>query len=250
MIRLCLLLLALALPARAAEEIVLGLSQDQVAITATFDGSEILIFGAIKRETPIPSESDLEVIIAVSGPKLPATVRFKERRFGIWMNTDAIEVDAAPSFYAVATTAPLTDILTATENLRHAISIPRAIRAVGNRIEGSGTYVAALIRIREEQKLYQMLESSIDLEEDTLFRTSVALPANLIEGNYTVRIFLTRNRQVIDSYETVIGVQKVGVERWLFNLSRQQPVIYGMLSLVIAIAAGWGVSAGFAALRR
>ena len=28
----------------AAEEVVLGLSQDRVAITATFDGSEILIF--------------------------------------------------------------------------------------------------------------------------------------------------------------------------------------------------------------
>ena len=43
--RSALALLLLASPA-AAEEIVLGLSRDQVAITATFDGSDILIFGA------------------------------------------------------------------------------------------------------------------------------------------------------------------------------------------------------------
>ena len=34
-------------PAFAAEEVILGLSQNRVAITADFDGSEILIFGAI-----------------------------------------------------------------------------------------------------------------------------------------------------------------------------------------------------------
>jgi hypothetical protein len=39
----------------------------------------------------------------------------------------------------------------------------------------------------------------VDLAEATLFRTSVALPANLTEGNYTVRFFLTRDGAVIDS---------------------------------------------------
>ncbi|WP_323784168.1 TIGR02186 family protein, partial [Leisingera sp.] len=50
----------------AKEEVVLGLSQDRVAITATFDGSEILVFGAVKRESPIPSGEPLEVIVTVS----------------------------------------------------------------------------------------------------------------------------------------------------------------------------------------
>jgi hypothetical protein len=42
-------LAALTLPARAqSEEIVAGLSQNVVSITATFVGSEILIFGAVR----------------------------------------------------------------------------------------------------------------------------------------------------------------------------------------------------------
>ena len=51
--RLLLVLLLTLLPALGqAEEVVLGLSRNNVAITANFDGSELLIFGAVKREEP------------------------------------------------------------------------------------------------------------------------------------------------------------------------------------------------------
>ena len=110
MIRFIALFLLLALPAKA-EDIVLGLSRDEVAITATFEGSEILIFGAIKRDKPAPTDGDLGVIVTVAGPDVPVTVRRKDRRFGIWINTESVEVDVAPSFYAVATNRPLTEIL-------------------------------------------------------------------------------------------------------------------------------------------
>ncbi len=237
--------------ASLAEEVVLGLSQDKVAITTSFDGSEILIFGAVKRETPILEDSPLEVVITITGPSEPVTVRRKSRMFGIWVNTDAVEVDRAPSFYAVATTAPLSDVLSETEDLRHKVSIDRAIRSVGapDNIANSALFTDAVIRIRREADLYQTLESGVALDQQTLFRTAIDMPSNLTEGDYVTRIFLTRDGQVVSSYETTIAVQKVGLERWLFVLSRQQPFWYGLLSLAIAIAAGWGASTAFRLLR-
>ena len=79
---------------------------------------------------------------------------------------------------------------------------------------------------------------------------SIALPSNLTEGSYPTRIFLTRGGRVVSVFETTIDVRKVGLERWLFTLSRQQPLVYGLMSLAIAIAAGWGASAAFRVLRR
>lgn len=93
-------------------------------------------------------------------------------------------------------------------------------------------------------------EGSVALDEQTLFRTSLRLPSNLTEGAYATRIFLTREGAVLDYYETTIDVRKVGLERWLFSMSRQQPLIYGIMSLVIAVAAGWAASAIFTLLRR
>ncbi|MFN3207861.1 MAG: TIGR02186 family protein [Roseovarius sp.] len=243
-------LLFLAGPALAAEEVVLGLSRDKVAITATFDGSEILVFGAVKRDAPIPEEP-LDVIVAVAGPSKPVVVRRKERRFGIWVNVDSIEVDRAPSFYAIATTGPLQNVLSEVEDLRHRISIPRAIRSVGTASEtvNPELFTEAIIRIRKANGAYSLQEGAVSLDEQTLFRTSIKMPANLTEGAYQTRIFLTRGGNIVSTYETAIGVQKVGLERWIFTLSREQPLIYGLMSLAIAIAAGWGASAAFRMIR-
>lgn len=237
-------------PARA-EEVVLGLSMNQIEITANFDGSEILVFGAVKREAPVPEEP-LDVVVAVAGPSLPVIVRRKERRFGIWVNTESVEVDEAPSFYAVATTGPLSEVLSNTEDLRHKVSIPRAIRSVGaaGEVQDIQSFTDAVIRIREADGAYSLQEGAVELTDQTLFNTSIALPANLTEGEYPTRILLTRGGDVVSIYETMIDVQKVGLERWLFRLSREQPLLYGLMSLAIAIAAGWSASAAFRLFRQ
>lgn len=244
--------LTLLLPlSAAAEEVVLGLSKDQVAITTSFDGSDVLVFGAVKREEPINTAEPLEVVITIEGPSEPIVVRRKEHKFGIWVNTDAVEVDRAPSFYAVATSGPFNDVLSDVEDLRHHVSIDRAIRSVGapQNITDAESFTEAVIRIRENKGLYQLLESQVVLDQQTLFRTRIDMPADLTEGNYTTRILLTRSGAVVADYETVIDVRKVGLERFLFNMSREQPFWYGIMSLIIAVVAGWGASAAFSMLR-
>lgn len=247
--RLLLALLLFALPVQA-EEVVLGLSSDRVAITANFDGDSILVFGAVKREEAI-REEPLHVIVAIAGPSRTLVVRRKEKKYGIWINTDAVEIDSAPAFYKVATSGPWNEVLRDTEDLRHRISIPRAIRSVGAPMDvmDAASFTEAVIRIRRANGLYEVLENAVALDEQTLFRTQVEMPANLTEGAYPTRIFLTRDGEVISTLETVIDVRKVGLEKFLFSLSREQPLVYGILSLVIAIAAGWGASAIFRALR-
>lgn len=247
---LCLIFLAGASAAQD-EEVVLGLSMNEVQITTNFDGSEILVFGAVKRQAPLPEEP-LHVIVTVAGPKQPLVVRRKERRFGIWINTQSVEVDAAPSFYAIATSGAISEVLSNVEDLRHKITIPKAIRSVGapQGVEDAQAFTDAIIRIRTSTGAYSLLEGAVELSQQTLFSTSIALPANLTEGDYPTKIYLTRAGQVVSFFETTIDVQKVGLERWLFNLSRQQPLMYGLMSLAIAIAAGWGASAAFRLLRQ
>jgi len=249
MIRLVSLLLLLAMPAKA-EEIVLGLSRDEVAITATFEGSEILIFGAIKRDGPVEVEGDLGVIVTIAGPDQPVTVRKKDRRLGIWVNTESVDVDVAPTFYAVATNRPLEEILTFTEDLNTRISTQRAIRSVGATVESAQSFTDALIRIRASQGLYQTIPEGVSVAEEALFRALIPMPANLTEGDYKAEIYLTRGKQIVDLYTTTIPVKKVGLERWLFNLAHDNPFLYGLMSLSIAIAAGWGASAAFSLFRR
>jgi uncharacterized protein (TIGR02186 family) len=184
--------------------------------------------------------------VTVEGPPRPVTVRRKARRFGIWVNTDAIEVDARADLLRCRHHRPdLDTVLSATEDLRHRVSIPTAIRAVGTGVGDQERFIEALIRIRTGETLYQLNEGAVTLRDQTLFDTSIRLPANLVEGDYRTRIFLTRDGELVDAYTQDIAVRKVGLERWIYNLAHEQPLAYGILSLTIAIAAGWLASAVF-----
>ena len=246
MMRAMALLLAMALPVQA-EEIVAGLSQTEVSINANFAGSEIIIYGAVKRDAPAPAQSRLEVIITVEGPSSPLIVRKKDRHFGIWVNSERVQIDLAPSFYTVATTGPLAQILSDTDNLRYQITVPSEIRAAGpdQQAANPDDFIAALLRIREDEGRYRIAEGAVTLTDATLFRADVVLPANLTEGDYRVRMYITRSGQVIDNQYQVITVQKQGLERFVNRLSKSQPLIYGLLSLMMAVAAGWGASTAF-----
>lgn len=246
MIRLLLALMVLALPAQA-EEIVADLSQDRISISTNFDGSEILIFGAVKRDAPQPIGSDMAIIVTVAGPREDITVRRKDRRLGIWVNTDSVEVANAPTFYAVASSSPLVRALTPEADAQWRITTARALTSPNMATMAGNTpeFLEALIRVKTADGIYGTAESSVTVRDATLFSTEIALPADLTEGNYDTRIFLTRDGEVIDSFGTSIFVQKVGLERWIYALAHEQPFLYGLLSLFIAIAAGWGASAVF-----
>lgn len=234
------------------ETVVAGLSSDSVSITADFDGSDILIYGAIRRESPIPDGPPLQVIVTVEAPSAGLTVWRKERRVGIWVNADAVRIGAAPGFYAVATSAPLDDILLPEWDSRYRISLSTAMRAFAGEIavESTVPYTEALIRIRRNEGLYRLDEGSVSVIDQTLFRADISLPANLVEGTYKTRIFLLRDGQVVDVFLAPLNVRKVGVERWLYRLAFDQPLLYGIMSLAVAVLAGWGASAAFRKLRR
>lgn len=249
MIRIALIVLIWSALPVGAQQVIAGLSQNRISISADFDGSEILIYGAIKRETP--DLVALGVIVTIEGPSQKLTVRRKDRRALIWINDAAAEVDRAPSFYAVSTSGPLSQILSATSDMQHRITVPRAIRTAGPPMIGDQplAFTQALIRIRERQNLFQTNIGAVTVRGGLLFATSIALPANLVEGRYTARVFLTRARRVVAEYETSIRVEKVGLERFLYTLAHEQPLVYGLLSLVIAVGAGWGASTAFRYVR-
>jgi uncharacterized protein (TIGR02186 family) len=258
MLRRLLLLAALVAagfgaPAAAQESVVTGLSTDNIAITATFDGSEIFVFGAIRREGPTPEAAGpLDIILTLKGPVEPLVVRRKERVLGIWVNTAAVRVSRAPSYYAIATTRPVDEILSETERLRWGIGVDQAVRRVGGHatITDTSPFAEAVVRIKADDGLYTDLERGVRLTEETLFQAHFAMPSNIVEGPYLAEFFLVRDRAVIYAGSTTVTVEKAGLERWIYNLAHQRPLAYGVLSIALALSAGWLAAVAFRLARR
>src|SRR5262249_56645386 len=79
------------------------LTSHLIAITTGFTGASVVLFGA--------TDSPGDVVVAVRGPDREFTVRRKSRVAGIWVNTKEMTFVRVPSFYAVAASRPIGEIL-------------------------------------------------------------------------------------------------------------------------------------------
>lgn len=253
MIRALIIALLLPLSALAQEEHVVGaLSQNTVSINANFNGSEIWVFGAVRRNSPVaPGKGPLDVVIMIKGPDERVTVRRKEHVLGIWINRDSVEVDVVPSFYTIATTAPLNEIMNETARRRYRIGFDHAVRLIGARsVSDPQAFTQAAVRIRQAEGLYSQQDGTIQLDQETLFRTQISLPANLVEGTYEARMFLLRDGDVVNAAWSTIEVRKDGLERLIYVTAHERPLLYGVISILVALFAGWFASAIFTIFRR
>ena len=223
------------------EQIVTGVSQADVAITADFSGEEILIYGAIERSRFLAKdEPSPDVILIVEGPEKATLVRKKERVAGIWINRHYSLLSAAPSFYAISSTAPLEEIVTEQNIEIYDIGFEQAILKPGTSTDDIDPeiYREAAIQLNMEAGLYASLPGSVRVIGNSLFESRIRLPSNIIEGDYHVRVLLARDGDITDTHSLIIPVRRAGIGRWIYRLAQDQPLIYGLLSILIAIFAG------------
>lgn len=91
-----------------ADPLVVDLSNHLVAITTGFTGTKVLLFGAV--------EDEGDVIVTVRGPDQDMVVRKKERKVGIWVNSESARYKNIPAYYASASNRPM-DIIAPPEVL-------------------------------------------------------------------------------------------------------------------------------------
>ena len=227
--------------ARAAG-VVADLSHHLIAITTAFSGTDVLVFGAVE-------EPGTDVAVVVRGPSVPTTVRRKTRVGPVWLNTDGLEFDDAPSYYAVAASRPLDEIVDVLDLRRHEIGVENIIlessSATGRDEAEIRTFAEALIRNQQRANLYSEEVSQIRFIGPKLFRTTLSFPANVPPGNYEVRVFEIRDSAIVGAQHNLLVVSKVGMEADIYDAAHRSPALYGLASILLAVCAGWTASAVF-----
>ncbi len=225
--------------AARAEGLVADLTSHLIAITTGFTGASVVLFGA--------TDGPGDVIVAVRGPEREMTVRRKNRVAGIWVNTQQVTFSNLPSFYAVAASRPMADILSpgaavfyrlGIANLKLAASTPAPSVVVD-------AFRTALERIQQEAGLFIERIGKVDFLGERLFRTTITFPANVPTGTYLVEVFLVRDKDIVSGQTTPLVVSKVGVDAAVFEFSTRQPGFYGVIAVLTAVVAGWLASLPF-----
>jgi uncharacterized protein (TIGR02186 family) len=238
----CFPLLALTLPWPApasAEALAADLTSHLIAITTGFTGASVVLFGAI--------DGPGDVAVVVRGPDREMTVRRKSRVAGIWMNSQEITFGNVPSFYFVAASRPLEEIVSpgAAALYRLGVASLEMKAESGPRPEIVDGFAAALIATQQRAKLFPSVVGKVHFIGERLFRTTIEFPSNVPTGTYLVAVFLIRDKDVVSGQTTPLVVSKVGIDADVFGFALRQPGLYGIVAVLTAVVAGWLASLPF-----
>jgi hypothetical protein len=229
--------LALALPALPGAAQELQVTPNEIEIGAFFQGARV----EVKGEIPPGSEAVMEIM----GQPLEEHLMRKGRRGILWMNVGELQVQGAPSLYLVASTNP--NLLTPSQNPE----APWGYQALKRRISFAGHLQgdeqAALfqqfLQLKESEELYSSSSNPMPVTASTpdkpVVQDNFSLPAKIAPGTYRLRLSVVQHGQVVSQKSAELKVAMIGFPAFLSSLAYQHEALYGILAVVIALAAGF-----------
>lgn len=224
-----------------------GVAEDQITVSSDYRGASVTVFGVNPDR-----RGRGDVVVVVRGPSETATVMRKRRAFGfIWVNSNPVRFRDAPAFFAVLSNRPLRQIASPEAIWRYGLD-PAASARLDSAVPAGAdpsAYRAALVRLRRTQGLYQEYvgqradrRGGLTAYQGGLFRAVVQLPANAPIAEYYADTYLFRDGRLISSQRVPIRIARVGVERRIHDLATGASFFYGLITVLIALGAGWAAA--------
>jgi uncharacterized protein (TIGR02186 family) len=243
---LLVLLAPLAL-AQAQPVLVPDVSQREVEIRYSFSGAELLLFGAIVYPGGRAPTEGADIAVVLKGPMEPIVVREKQQVLGIWMNVGRTRFRSAPSFYAVASSRPLRQIIDERTAAIYELGLDNLQLSPGGgtSAEEQRRFEQGLIDLRRRGQLYLEEPRGVEITGGVLYRARINIPARVPVGNYTAETFLIRDGRVIAGAVREIRIEKFGFERLVAQAAERWAFAYGIVAVMVSLLLGWGANAIF-----
>ncbi len=234
-----------------AERLIVSVSNHRVTVTPNYSGEELVLFGSVEKDASTPAgRTNYDLAVTVSGPRADMVTRRKERKFGIWINTDYRQFLQVPTYLALFANRPFDAIASPELQRRQQLGLNNVLltQRVGPDyadVVPNDAFRSAFVRLRSEQGLYREDTSAVTFLTPTLFRTGIPLPAAGPIGTYDIEIKLFSEGALVTRTETAFEIVKVGFEQFVANTARQNGFIYGLVTASMALMTGWIASIVF-----
>ncbi|WP_246021513.1 TIGR02186 family protein [Alteraurantiacibacter aquimixticola] len=242
---------ALAQPVQAQgrDAILVGeVSQHEVLVRQGFTGTQLLLYGAIIDPASRRSDGDYDIVVILRGPTEAIQIREKQRFAGIWINAENTSFRSVPSFYALASSAPVRSMVDQRTAAIYEFGLDYLQLSPTGSIdqEQYDRFTLGLVDLRQRMGLFQQNEGGVSITEDVLYQARIDLPSNVVVGRYVAETFAIRDGRVIASASSEVQVRKEGFDRVVAEQSQRNAFAYGLLAVALSVFMGWAAGRLFA----
>ncbi|WP_353684991.1 TIGR02186 family protein [Thermodesulfovibrio sp. 3907-1M] len=219
-------------------------NHDHITIDLFYHGSTVSVKGQ--------AQPGSDIVVKITSPDGSQVLRKKGKVLDlVWMSVENLQFDNVPNLYILRSTKELKDILKEQEAVKNKIGYSALknfaqITPVSNENEKEELW-NEFIKFKEKSKLYNVKADIAKSEENgqTHYYTLIQWPYQAPPGIYNVTAYEIKDGKVIDTAQTQINVEKVGILKMLSNMAKNNSLFYGIVCILIAILAGFSVGVLF-----
>jgi uncharacterized protein (TIGR02186 family) len=240
--RLALTLLAFFALVGARDPILVPeVSQHEVQVRQGFIGTELLLFGAILEPDGRRAGRDYDIVVVLKGPTEPIRLREKAKKLGVWLNADSTAFRSAPSYFAVASSRPISEIVDERTAAIYELGLGYLQLSPIGSIDpvDQARFTRGLVEMRQREGLYREDPKGVTISEQVLYQARIALPSNVQTGRYTAETFAIARGRVVASASAEVEVHKRGFERLVADYAQQDSFLYGLAAVALSLTMGW-----------
>lgn len=216
-------------------------SQHEVALQQGFTGTELLLFGAILNPEGTRAAKDYDIVVVLKGPTQSIVTREKQKVAGVWVNAASAEFRSAPSYYAIASTRPIPQIVDEKTAAIYELGLKWLQLSPIGVIdpEEQARFSAGLVDLNRRLGLYREEDGGVSVSEQVLYQARIGLPSRVPIGTYTAETYAISKGKVVASASSLVEVRKLGFDRVVAGFADNYGFAYGVLTVLISIAMGW-----------
>ena len=236
------------LAAQTEPVLVPEVSQHEIAVRQGFNGTQMLLFGAILDPGGQGPRERYDIVVVLKGPTQPILLREKAKRFGIWLNADSTALRSAPSFFAVASSRPIGEIVDDRTAAIYELGLDSLQLSPAGEIDPveQARFTRGLVDLMHRQGLYQEDGHGVTIRNGVLYQARIAVPSNVVVGRYTAETFAIVRGRVVASAIADVDVRKTGFERLIAQDAEDDALLYGLFAVALSLFMGWAAGRLFA----
>jgi hypothetical protein len=206
-----------------------------VAVHAFFNGGTVRVRGTVDPEN--------SVIVVITGRTVDEHFNRKGRIGPLWATTGKVAISDVPCLHLVASPAPVSTLLRRDDIEKCRLDIEALIRRA--RIEPDGPdrelLLGEYLKLKQQQGVVAVFEQAVRIggtPPARSFDAEIPWPVTAPVGTYRVAVLHVRAFAVMRQEVQTLEVKYVGIPRFVSQMASERSLVYGIVSVIIALGVG------------